>query len=200
MASRNEKMSAVLELGGLDMVSPTDNIQKGRTPYSKNFRLFAKDPDDRQVAVSSRKGPGFYVDPIAEALTYSNTAVTGADTATVGVITNIHAQPFTATNNERITRVDISVSDTVSVNVPLKVGIYTELNDTLTLLGESSLLSGDISETPGYVTARFVEAVQTIDEDVYWRSKMMATTQSSTHLTPQLMVTSHGRPTHRCRN
>ena len=52
-----EKIGLTLDIRGLDMVTPVDLLSDGRTPWSKNFRLYAQQSDDRQVAVSSRKGP-----------------------------------------------------------------------------------------------------------------------------------------------
>jgi len=166
--SRTEKTTAVFELRGLDLVTPVDLLERGRTPFAKNFRLYAQQAADRRVAVSSRKGPGFYVTPLNEVLSDSNTALTGPSTANVGLITGLHAQPFTAASNDRITRIDIKVADTASASGPIMVQIYSDQSGPYKLLSESSLLGGDISATSDYVTARFVKSVKQTLGVKYW--------------------------------
>lgn len=167
--ARGDKMSAVLDLRGLDLVTPVDLLSNGHTPFSKNFRLYAQQTDDRRVAVSSRKGPGFYTTPLGETLSASNTASTGASTAKVGISTGIHMQPFTAPSNDRITRIDISVKNVTSASGPLMVKIYDTLDGKPhSLLAESSVLSGDIGATAAYETARFLKSPKMTATNTYW--------------------------------
>lgn len=167
--AKGDKMSKILDLRGIDLVTPVDLITNGHTPFAKNFRLYAQQADDRRVAVSSRQGPGFYTTPLSETLSGSNTATTGASTAKVGVDTGIHLQPFTAANNDRITRIDISVANTTGASGPLMVAVYSSLDGRPDkLLAESSILSGSITETAGYKTARFIEAPKLTSGTQYW--------------------------------
>lgn len=165
-----EKMSAVLDLRGLDMVTPVDLLSDGHTPYSKNFRLYAQQADDRRVAVSSRKGPGFYTHSLGETLSDSNTSSTGASTAEVGVVTGIQLQPLTAPNNDLVTRIDIKVSDPDADGAgPLMVQIYSSQDGKPSkLLSESSILGGDIGLTSDWKTARFIKAVKLNAGEQYW--------------------------------
>lgn len=168
--AKNEKMSAVLDLRGLDMVTPVDLLDKGRTPYSKNFRLYAQQADDRRVAVSSRKGPGFHTTPIGEGLSDSNTGSTAASTTIVGVQSNFQLIPFTANSNERLTRIDLEVSDPEGTGSgPLLVQLYSDDSGKPgKLLSESSISSGDIGETADWQIARFVNAYKLVDTTDYW--------------------------------
>lgn len=167
--AKGDKMAAVLDLRGLDLVTPVDLLNNGHTPFSKNFRLYAQQTDDRRVAVSSRKGPGYHTTPIGETLSASNTASTGASTAKVGINTTIHLQPLTAPNNDRITRIDISVANPDNAYGPLLVKIYDDLDGKPdTLLSESSIASGDIGETAAYETARFLNAPKLVSGNTYW--------------------------------
>lgn len=151
------------------MVTPVDLLKDGRTPFSKNFRLYAQQSDDRRVAVSSRKGPGFYINPLVETLSDSNTASTGASTAKVGVITGLHAQPVTAASTGRIERIDFKVSNVDQANAPVMVRIYTDASGKPgKLLSESSLANGDISGTAAYVTARFINGPLIASGTPYW--------------------------------
>lgn len=166
--ARNETVAMVLDLRGLDLVTPVDLITNGRTPFSKNFRLYAQQSDDRRVAVSSSKGQGFYLNPLNETSVYSNESVTGASTASVSVVSGIHAQPIVATSEDRITRIDVKVANTQAASGPILIQIYSDNDGPANLLAESSLLSGDISGTQGYVTARFINAIKTEIGSTYW--------------------------------
>lgn len=167
--ANNEKMSLALDLRGLDMVTPVDLLKDGRTPFSKNFRLYAQQSDDRRVAVSSRKGPGFYISPLQETLSDSNTATTGASTANVGVITGLHAQPLTASLSGLLTRIDILVKDIAQASGPITVKIYSTQNGRpYKLMSESSLLGGSIGLTEAYVTARFLKSPALVNGQTYW--------------------------------
>lgn len=165
-----EKMSAVLDLRGLDLVTPVDLLSNGRTPYSKNFRLYAQQADDRRVAVSSRKGPGFHTTPLGETLSDSNTSSTGASTVQVGTQTGIQLIPFTAASDDRITRFDLKVSDPDSnASGPLLVQIYSDVDGKPgKLLTETSILSGSIGDTSEWLSARFINAYQLENGEDYW--------------------------------
>ena len=168
MASK-ERMSAALDLRGLDLVTPVDLLADGRTPWSKNFRLYAQQSDDRRVAVSSRKGSGFYTTPLNEALPDANTSSVGASTAKVGSIVGIHAQPLTAGSNDRITRIDVKVHNEDNAAGPLLVQIWSDVDGKPgKLLTESSILSGAIGNTSDWKSARFINAVKMVSGDDYW--------------------------------
>lgn len=166
---RNEYMEKITTLRGLDLVTPVDMLEPGFSPFAKNFRLYAQQRDDRRVAVSSCKGPGFYVDPVDETLSDSNTATTGASEAEVGVLLGIHAIPFTAGSNDRVTRIDINVRDQNSASGPLLVQLYADDSGVPgELLTESSLSSGSIGSSAAYVTARFLNAYKLTSGNDYW--------------------------------
>ncbi len=169
MASK-EKMAAVLDLRGLDLVTPVDLLSDGRTPFSKNFRLYAQQSDDRRVAVSSRKGPGFHTIPLGEALAGSNTSSTGVSTAKVGVTTNIELQQFTASLNGLLGRIDVRLSDPdANADGPVLIQVYSDQDGKATkLLTESSILGGSIGTSPAWLTARFVKPIQVTNGTKYW--------------------------------
>lgn len=167
MASK-EKMSASLDLRGLDLVTPVDMLADGRSPWAINFRLYAQQADDRRVAVSSRKGPGYYTTPLSETLSDSTQSSVGASTAKVGLVTNIHAQPLTAASDGLVTRIDVSVGNLDLASGPLMVQIWSDNAGPAKLLSESSILSGNIGLTVDYVTARFVKSVAMELGVKYW--------------------------------
>ena len=190
--AQKEKMSAVLDLRGLDMVTPVDLLSDGRTPFSKNFRLYAQQTDDRRVAVSSRKGPGFHTLPIGETLSDSVGGSVGASKVDVGIVTGVHAIPLTAPSNDRITRIDLKVSDNSQGSGPLMVQIYTDKdNMPSALLTESSILGGDIGPDEAWVTARFINAIKMQSGTKYWIVVRMQDDGVNTY---QLSTTTDGTP------
>lgn len=169
MASTKELMSTVLDLRGLDMVTPVDLLENGHTPYSKNFRLYAQQADDRKVAVSSSKGPGYYTTPLGQVLYQGNTATDGAGVAKVGVIAGVHSFTFTATDSSRLTEIQLQVADTEGADGPLSVKVYSDAGGTPgKLLTESSILSGSIGNTPSWLSAKFLNSVQLSSGSQYW--------------------------------
>lgn len=167
MASK-EKMSASLDLRGLDLVTPVDMLADGRSPWAKNFRLYAQQADDRRVAVSSRKGPGEYTKPLNEVLSGSTQSSVGASTAKVGSILGIHAQPFTAASDGLITRIDVNVYKEEAAFGPLMVELWSDDGGPYKLLSESSIASGAIGDSPDYKTARFLKSVEIENGNKYW--------------------------------
>lgn len=154
----NEKVGLTLDLRGIDMVTPVDLLSDGRTPWSKNFRLYAKQSDDRQVAISSRKGPGYYINPLSENKVSSSENLS-EETVEIGVINNVASQLVEIQSEGRINRIDFPVSKNPGASGPLLVSIYTDKDGRPSdLLAQSSINSGDISDELEWATVRFHNA------------------------------------------
>lgn len=161
---------STLDLRGLDLSTPVDAIQNGRTPFAKNFRLYAQQEDSRQVAVSSRKGQGYIMEAVGQTNEYEETSTDGADTVNVGIITGVQGVRFQADSENLITRVDIKPSDPDGgVTGTLLVELWSDIDGKpKKKLAVSSISSGDIGVTSEWLPARFVKAIQLVDEDFYW--------------------------------
>lgn len=158
-----------LDMKGLDMVSPTDLMKSGRTPYAKNFRLYAQQSDDRQVAVSNRKGSGFYMNPLGETKTASQESVTGAATQDIGITLNNILEKFTAPNSNRVSRLDIKLANPGSGRGAIIVELWSDnAGQPYKRLATSSYENGDINVTAAYVTARFAQAPKLTSGQTYW--------------------------------
>lgn len=158
-----------LDMLGLDMVSPVDLMKSGRTPYAKNFRLYAQQSDDRQVAVSNRKGSGFYLHPLAETKTVSQESVTGASTQTIGVTLNNVLQKFVAADSNRVTKLEIKLANPGAGRSAIIVELWSDSGGKPhRKLATSSFENGDIDDTAGYVTARFAQAPKLTAAATYW--------------------------------
>lgn len=158
-----------VDLKGLDMVSPTDLMKSGRTPYAKNFRLYSQQSDDRQVAVSNRKGSGFYMNPLGENKTASQESVTGAATQAIGITLNNVLEKFTAPNSNRLSRLDIKLANPGSGRGAIIVELWSDnAGQPYKRLATSSYENGDIPGSADYVTARFVQAPKLTSGQTYW--------------------------------
>jgi len=156
----------ITKLAGLDMVSPVDDMQPGRTPEAHDFRLYAQTEAGREVAVSTRKGSGQYTTPLSEALNVSNTSATGASDVNVGVYSNIQLQPFTAASNGRLTRIDLQPAVGTS-NSALRIDIYSDdSNMPSKRLTRSSI--SDMGSGFAWVTARFINSPLLTNGTKYW--------------------------------
>ena len=158
-----------LDMLGLDMVSPTDLMKSGRTPYAKNFRLYAQQSDDRQVAVSNRKGSGFYLTPLAETKTVQQESTAGASTQTVGVVLNNVLQKFVAADSNRVTKLEIKIANPGAGRGAVIVELWSDnAGQPHRRLATSSIQNGDIDDTADYVTARFIQAPKLTASATYW--------------------------------
>ena len=163
-----EKIGLTLDIRGLDMVTPVDLLSDGRTPWSKNFRLYAQQSDDRQVAISSRKGPGFYMSPLSETKTESLELETTKEVE-VGVTAPILAQRLVTTTGGRLNRLDFKVKSTETSNGPLMVSLYSNKDGRPSdLLAQSSIGSGSITDSLSWATVRFVDAPLLANGDELW--------------------------------
>jgi len=167
-STRNNPTETQFDFRGLDTTSPYDLIEKGRTPFAKNFRLYADNEDGRQISVSSRKGPGEYANPIDEATNVSNVSTTGQAAGSVGIIMNWRAMPFTPTVTSRLTKLEINIRKGTGSG-PVIVEIYNDnSNKPGDKIADSSLASAAILDTYSYVSARFIEAPNLTASTKYW--------------------------------
>ncbi len=152
---------------GLDMVTPFDLMKSGRTPYGKNFRLYAQQSDDRQVAVSNRRGSGFYTNPLSESKTVYQESTAGASTVVVNKTTSVILQRFTAANSNRVTHIDIKVGNPNGGTGPISLQLWSDDdNRPGSMIAESSLTT--IPETADWVVARFIRAPKLTNGQNYW--------------------------------
>lgn len=116
----------------------------------------------------TRRGNDFYSVPIGESIDDSEVSTTGAGTTTFNSATWI-AQKFTATTTgERITKVEVNLSNFTGTGVPL-ISIYDDDGGSPgTELATSSYQSSDITGTAQYLEARFIEAPEVTAATDYW--------------------------------
>jgi hypothetical protein len=153
---------------GLDLTSPYDQIKNGRTPFAKNFRLYAEASDSRRVAISTRKGAGTYIPPYTETANISNTSTAGQAAAPIGVVLNWRAMHFTPSSAGRLTKLELNLRRGTGVG-PLTVSIHADdAGKPGTLIAETAIASSLIGDAYSYVPARFIEAPLLTGSTKYW--------------------------------
>lgn len=169
-SSQKDYTSTILGLSGIDLVTPVDMLKTGKSPYAKNFRLYAQQSDSRKVAVSSRKGNGYFMDAFGQTVEYAQGSSDGASTATVGIMEGVHGVKFQAVSSNCITRVDVRPSDpSGKVSGTLLVEIWSDNNGLpYKKLAISSIESGAIGTTSAWLPARFVNAIKLSQSSYYW--------------------------------
>lgn len=167
-SSKSYPMEVIHDMRGLDMTSPYDLIEKGRTPNAKNFRLYAEDEDSRRIAVSTRKGQGEYIPALGETVNITNTSVTGAANQSVGVVLNNRAMPFTPNATGRLTKLELNIR-TGTGNGPVTVSVHSNNAGAVgDMLAETTILPSDITASYAYVPAVFIEAPLLTSAVQYW--------------------------------
>jgi hypothetical protein len=167
-SSRTYPGEVIHDFRGLDLTSPYDLIEKGRTPYAKNFRLYAEDSDSRRIGVSTRKGQGEYISPIGETINVVNTSTTGAANQAIGVVLNNRAMPFTPSSTGRLTDLELNIRKGTGVG-PVTVSIHEDTSGAPgRMLAESTILGSAIGTSYAYVPAYFIEAPLVTNGTQYW--------------------------------
>lgn len=161
---------SALALAGLDLTTPVDMLTGGKTPFAKNFRLYAQQADSRKVAVSSRKGAGYFMEAVGQTNEFIQDATTGAATTTVGIISGVQGVRFQASTANRITRIDLKPSDPAGgTRGELLVEIWSDnAGIPYKKLATSSISSGSIGATSAWLPARFINAVKLTTSSYYW--------------------------------
>lgn len=164
-STKNKYTEVITALGGLDMVDSDDNI-KYRSPYAKNFRINQPNEAGRHVAITTRKGAGYYTKPVQESLLAAFTGSLAASSAKVGTDTNIQLQRFTGAVNGLLTRIRVWAKLGTATSV-VRVDVYDDNgNRPGRKIAQSSL--GDLDRNFKAVDARFIQAPELIENQQYW--------------------------------
>lgn len=167
--SRETPEMSRLDWRGLDLAMPHDAMRDNRSPFAKNFRIYADEADDRRVTISSRKGSGDYLDWVGETEEATFETTTGAADATVGISTEWKAMPFDAEDDGPLSMVELNLKKDSDSAGPVIVEIREDSNGAPgNLLATSSILNSDIGESYGYVACRFIEAPDLTNTETYW--------------------------------
>ena len=173
MAISTQSMDEMYNLRGLNMITPDQTIDdsdktRGQSPFTINSRLLAPQNDtDPRVAVQSRRGTGFYTQPIGEAINVQNITATSPSDQPISYLNRV-AQQFTPFLTKAITGVELQLKNAGS-NDNIIVQIYENVSGNLgNLLATSSISRSQVLDTYSYVRARFSQAPTLTTGTVYW--------------------------------
>lgn len=145
--------------GGLDTYSSNEALEPQYSPYLRNCRNTSRN------SVATRKGSGFYTIPVGQTQDTTQTSVTGAGDATVGLV-NWQAAKLVPGTTGRLTQMDLNLKTASGTGV-LIVEVHSDnAGSPGTLIGSSSI-SG-VTSTYQYRTARFLEGPQLSSGATYW--------------------------------
>jgi hypothetical protein len=163
---RKLSVQVVKDMRGLNATDPYGILKESASPYLRNARMYLKETE-RQVAISTRTGAGFYSIPIGETNRAEETSTTGAATINFSKTLWV-AQKFTPSVNGNLTMIEINIA-TDTGSGPVAVTIHSDdSNKPGTQLAESSIFNSDVDDTAAYVQARFVEAPALVSTNDYW--------------------------------
>lgn len=167
-AGRKLSQNPVFDMRGLNSTDPYDVLEKYASPYLRNARMYDSE-EDRQTAISTRKGPGFYSIPIGETEDDTEESVTGAADQTVGTVA-WKAQKFTASTAGRLTKLEIRLKNTSTSQGHIIVSVHDDDGGEpgTTLAVTSSVLSSAITSSYAYEEMRFIEAPLLASATDYW--------------------------------
>lgn len=166
-------MSYLLEVNlfhwkGIDLYTPDESADERRSPYAKNFRLFAPSDNTKRLALAKRSGHTFYTVPIGETQDQAITSTTGAADQSATLTTWL-SDTFTAGASGQLTKLDVNVKNNASGTGPLIVALYTNAGGSPgILMGTSSIISSSITSSYQYLSAKFLEAPTVVSGTVYW--------------------------------
>lgn len=163
-----------LNFRGLDLVTPYDAIEEGRTPSAKNFRLYSQEEDDRRVAVSNRRGSELYTVPLEEAQDFSNEHDTEFYTYPVGIVTNWQAVKIEPTVTGQLTMVEFEMSNPDEASGPIIVELRANRDGFPgDVIASTGYLGSEVDTDLAFVQARFIEAPRVLNGTHYWLSQRM---------------------------
>lgn len=161
---RSPKNHVILEYSGLDALNPHDLVDKGRSPFAHDFRIYDSNSESRKVQVTTRKGAGIYTTTLGEAANVSNTSTSGASLTSVDPLLNWRAVKFTPSSTGRLTKIELNIKRNTGF-APLIVEIYDE---DWNKIADSSIPEDVIPDTVAYRPAYFIEAPNVTSGNDYY--------------------------------
>jgi hypothetical protein len=157
MATSEPKIDETYDLRGLNFIAPDQIMPKGESPWTINSRMYARDDNDTRVANRTRKGS----DPLSTAVDETLDAQ-NVDTGTGDVeftTTRIIAQPFSPTTDGALTRLDFEIKRAAGATGHVMIQVCEDNGGVPgQIIGETSILSSDITDTYQYVPSYLMDA------------------------------------------
>lgn len=166
-ATSQSRMDETYNLRGLNLTDPDQIMPKGQSPYSINSRMYARDDDQEQVAIRTRKGSTKLSAAIGETLDTQNVATATGDISFS--TTRIVATPFVATTTGRLSKLSLHIKKIGSVTGHVRVDVYTNNGSYPSVkIAESSIQANTITTSYQYLDANFIDAPDITATTQYW--------------------------------
>lgn len=157
------------DLRGLNLVDPDQIMPKGQTPFEHDCRMYAKESDDSQVAIRTRKGSTRFTAAHGETLQDENvTANTGDISFST---TKTASQPYVAGATGILTRLDLElkkISGAGGGRGVARIEFYADnAGHPGQLLGASSVAGSDIGTAYGFLPAYLIDGPNVVSGQTY---------------------------------
>ncbi len=160
-------LDEVYDLRGLNLSDPDQVTQEGESPKAENCRMYARNDDEKRVAIRTRKGSRRLSVPIGEALNVQNVDSSTGD-ATFTDQTWL-LEPFTPSSSGALTKLELEIKRTVAGSGHVIVEIYSDVAGVpTTLLAQGSILAGATTSSFQYLPAYFIDAPSLVSGTPYW--------------------------------
>lgn len=167
LGTAQEVIDETYNLLGVNLVDPDQIMKPGEAAKADNSRIYAKNGDDKQVAVRTRYGSVKHTSAVGQAADASNSAATTGDLAFSTTITL--AIPFTPTASKPLTKIDLPIKRDANAYGPVRIDIHADASGVPSdLLGETSIASNDVGTAYATGSARLMDAPNVVNGTQYW--------------------------------
>lgn len=166
-ATAQPAVEETYDLRGLDLITPDEIMGPGRSPWTINSRMRARNDGENRVANRTRKGSANLSTPVGQTLDTQNVTVNTGDLAfsTTAVI----AQPLVPGTTAALTRLDTAIKKISAATGHIIVEVYTNNGGIPgSMIAQGSILANQVTTSYAYLTAYFIDAPTLISGTTYW--------------------------------
>lgn len=177
-ASSKLQIDETYNLRGLNMILPDQLMQEkredGRSPYTINSRMFAREDGQNRVGSRTRRGSARLSTAVGETLDTQNVAAAGGNDAyafgDLGDDTRrILAMKWRPTTTGALTRLDLEMRKDSGSFGHARIEVYSDAGGFPgTLMGSTSVLGLNLTTSMAYLTAYLMDAPTVSNSVDYW--------------------------------
>lgn len=165
-------------LAGLNLRDPDEIMANGETPFLQNSRMYARNPEDSQVAQRTRKGPSYLSLPVGQTEDTANTATASLGDVAFGDLADgtrrMIAQQWTAGANGCLTQLDVELRKDSGSSGHVIIQVYADNGGVPgAQIAEGSILANQLSNIQTFLSSFFIDAPALSNGSKYWYSLMM---------------------------
>jgi hypothetical protein len=174
------KLDEVYDLRGLNLSDPDQVTEEGESPRADNCRMYARQDQEKRVAIRTRKGSRRLSTPVGEALNDQNASARATDNNVTDQ--NWLYEQFTPSSTGVLTRLLLDIKRSVAGSGHVIVEIYTNVAGVpTTRLAQGSILASAITGAYQDLPAYFIDAPTLTNGTVYWWRARVQTGGTATY-------------------